>query len=122
MMHNNILIVEDDISLGFLLMEFLESEGFQVKLCRDGQSGLSNFRKGVFDLCILDIMMPQMDGFTVAKRIRQQNEKIPFLFLTARSMKEDKLRGYRLGAEDFITKPFDEEELLCKINVILRRP
>ena len=73
MMHNNILIVEDDISLGFLLMEFLESEGFQVKLCRDGQSGLSNFRKGVFDLCILDIMMPQMDGFTVAKRIRQQS-------------------------------------------------
>lgn len=120
-MQNNILIVEDDINLGFLLMEYLESEGFQVKLCKDGLSGLSNFRKGAYDLCILDIMMPEMDGFTLASRIRQQNEKIPFLFLTARSRKEDKLKGYDLGAEDFITKPFDEEELLCKINVILRR-
>ena len=120
-MQNNILIVEDDINLGFLLMEYLESEGFRVKLCKDGMSGLQHFRKEVYNLCILDIMMPQMDGFTLAKKIRQQNEKIPFLFLTARSMKEDKLRGYDLGAEDFITKPFDEEELLCKINVILRR-
>lgn len=120
-MKYNILIVEDDITLGFLLMEYLESEGFGVKLCKDGISGLHQFKAKPYDLCILDIMMPKMDGFTLAKRIRQQNEKTPFLFLTARSMKEDKLRGYDLGAEDFITKPFDEEELRCKINVILRR-
>ena len=120
-MQGSILIVEDDITLGFLLMEYLESEGFDVKLCKDGVSGLHHFSIGQYDLCILDIVMPEMNGFMLAKRIRQQTEEVPFLFLTARSMKEDKLRGYALGAEDFILKPFDEEELLCKINVILRR-
>ena len=120
-MEGNILIVEDDITLGFLLMEYLESEGFGVKLCKDGASGIRQFKAKHYDLCILDIMMPQMNGFTLAKQIKQENTEIPFLFLTARSMKEDKLKGYELGAEDFITKPFDEQELLCKINVILRR-
>ena len=116
-----ILVVEDDLNLGFLLMELLESEGFKVKLCRDAESGLSNFKKDPFDLCLLDVMLPEMDGFQLAHLIRLERKEIPFLFLTARSMKEDKLRGFTLGAEDFITKPFDEEVLLCKIKVILRR-
>jgi DNA-binding response OmpR family regulator len=116
-----ILIVEDDISLGFLLMEFLESEGFEVKLARDGAAGWAYFQKGKFDLCIFDVMMPKMDGFTLARKIRKLNPKIPFLFLTAKSLKTDKLEGFSIGAEDFITKPFDEEVLLCRIQVILRR-
>lgn len=117
----SILLVEDDLSLGFLLVEYLESEGYQVKLCKDGSSAWKTFQRQVFDLCILDVMLPKMDGFTLAQKIRSQNEQIPFLFLTARSLKQDKLRGFSLGAEDFITKPFDEEELLCRLQVILRR-
>lgn len=119
--NKRILIVEDDLNLGFLLMEFLESEGFEVKLCRDGESGLSTFKKDHFHLCVLDVMLPEMDGFQLAHQLRLERKEIPFIFLTARSMKEDKLRGFTLGAEDFITKPFDEEVLLCRINVILRR-
>lgn len=117
----NILIVEDDLSLGFLLMEYLESEGYPVKWCRDGDSGLLAFKKQRFGLCILDVMMPHMDGFSLAYRLKKENADTPFLFLTARTMKRDRLRGYAVGAEDYITKPFDEEELLCKIKVILRR-
>ncbi len=122
-MKNNtrILLVEDDLSLGFLLTEFLESEGLEVKLCRDGESGLATFRRGSFDLCILDVMMPKMDGFTLARHLRKEDPEIPFLFLTARSLKNDKLKGFELGAEDYVTKPFDEEELLCRIRVMLRR-
>ena len=116
-----ILLVEDDTSLGFLLSEHLEMEGFQVKLCRDGESGWQSFTRHHYDLCILDVMMPNMDGFTLAKKIRAKDAKIPFLFLTAKSLKEDKIKGFALGAEDYITKPFDEEELLCRLNVILRR-
>jgi len=118
---SNVLIVEDDIHLGFLLMEFLESNHFNVKLCRDGESGFSSFKKEQYDLCILDVMLPTMDGFSLARKIKKVNDQTPFLFLTARSMKEDKLQGFSVGAEDFITKPFDEEELLCRMNVILRR-
>jgi len=121
MMKAQILIVEDDLNLGFLLLEFLESEGYAVKLCKDGASGLEAYKKGKYDLCLVDVMMPGMDGFALAQKIRQENGQTPFLFLTARSMKEDKLRGYALGAEDYITKPFCEEELLCRIQVILRR-
>ncbi|HOY20356.1 MAG TPA: response regulator transcription factor [Haliscomenobacter sp.] len=117
----NILVVEDDLSLGFLLMELLESEGYSVKLARNGQTGLEQFKKQAFDLCILDVMLGDTDGFQVAKQIRLENTTIPFLFLTARVLKEDRLKGYALGAEDYITKPFEEEELLCKIAVILRR-
>lgn len=116
-----ILLVEDDTSLGFLLMEFLEGEGFDVKLCRDGVSGLQNFRRSTYDLCILDVMMPKIDGFTLAEKIRATDKEIPFLFLTAKSLKADRMRGFSLGAEDYVTKPFDEEELLCRIQVILRR-
>ena len=117
----NILIVEDDLSLGYLLMELLESDGYSIKLARNGQTGLEQFKKGPFELCILDVMLGDTDGFQVAKQIRLENPNIPFLFLTARVLKEDRLKGYALGAEDYITKPFDEEELLCKIAVILRR-
>jgi DNA-binding response OmpR family regulator len=107
--------------MGFLLSEFLEGEGFEVKLCRDGESGLTTFRRSSFDLCILDVMMPRMDGFTLAGQLRKEDPALLFLFLTARSLKEDKLKAFDLGAEDYITKPFDEEELLCRIRVMLRR-
>lgn len=116
-----ILIVEDDLNLGFLLMDFLESENYKVKLCKDGLSGIRTVEKNCFDLCILDVMMPNVDGFAVAKTMRKKGVTVPFIFLTAKSMKEDKLQGYSIGAEDYITKPFDEEELLCKIKVIIRR-
>ncbi len=117
----NILLIEDDLHLGFLLMEYLEGAGFQVKLCRDGESGLKQIKISAYDICILDLMLPKMDGFDLAKRIKLITPTTPFIFLTARSLKEDKLKGYSLGAEDFITKPFDEEELLCKLRVILRK-
>ncbi len=119
--NKNILIVEDDLSLGFLLMEYLESEGYPVKWCRDGDTGLLAFKKQPFGLCILDVMIPHTDGFSLAYNLKKENAGTPFLFLTARTMKQDRLRGYAIGAEDYITKPFDEEELLCKIRVILRR-
>lgn len=121
MSNQNILIVEDDVNLGMLLSEFLESQNFNVKLCRNGASGLTSFKKHNFDICILDVMMPEMDGFNLASQIQKEKKDIPFLFLTARSMKEDMLKGYAAGAEDFVTKPFDEEELLCRLKVILRR-
>jgi DNA-binding response OmpR family regulator len=118
---HKILLVEDDLSMGFLLTEYLEDNGFEVKLCRDGESGLATFRRSAFDLCILDVMMPRMDGFALAQCIKMDNKTTPFLFLTARSLKDDKLRGFDLGAEDYVTKPFDEDELLCRIKVLLRR-
>ena len=120
-MQHKILLVEDDVSLGFLLMEYLESEGFEVKLARDGQTGWQFYQKGSFDLCILDVMMPRIDGFELARRIRSRDRDVPFVFLTAKSMKVDKLEAFSIGAEDYITKPFDEEVLLCRIQVILRR-
>jgi DNA-binding response OmpR family regulator len=118
---NKLLLVEDDLSMGFLLTEFLEDNGFEVKLCRDGESGFSTFKRHQFDLCILDVMMPKMDGYVLAHHFRSHNARIPFIFLTARSLKDDKLKGFELGAEDYITKPFDEDELLCRIKVLLRR-
>ncbi len=117
----HILLVEDDHNLGLLLMDYLESEGLHVAWRRDAASGLQQARRQSFDLCILDVMMPGMDGFSLAKNLRSQFPNLPFLFLTARLLQEDKLKGYALGAEDYLTKPFDEAELLCKIHVILRR-
>lgn len=116
-----ILLVEDDLNLGFLLVDLLQSENFYVKLCRDGLTGLKAAEKEKFDLCIFDVMMPKLDGFSAAKTLRNKGIETPFFFLTAKSLKEDKLNGYALGAEDYISKPFDEDELLCKINVIMRR-
>ena len=120
-MDKKILVVEDDLNLGFLLVDFLQDENFQVKLCKDGLSGLEAAQKDHFDLCIFDVMMPKMDGFSLARTLRHKGSTTPFIFLTAKSMKEDKLEGYNLGAEDYIPKPFEVEELLCKINVVLRR-
>lgn len=116
-----ILLVEDDISLGFLLVDFLESNGFEVKLYKDGESGLMGFRLTGFDLCIIDIMLPRMDGFTLSEKIKELNPDIPVIILSARSMKEDKIKGFRLGIDDYVTKPFDEEELVFRIKAILSR-
>ncbi len=116
-----ILLAEDDLNLGVLLVDYLETEGFHVKLCRDGELALKTFQNNPFDMCLLDIMMPKIDGFTLAKEIRSKNKKIPIIFITAKSLKEDKLKGYNLGADDYITKPFDEEELLWKIKAVIRR-
>lgn len=116
-----ILLVEDDTNLGFLLLEFLESNGFDVKLYRDGISGYNGFKSSQFDFCILDIMLPKLDGFSLAEKIRVGNKKVPMIFLTARSMKEDKIRGFNIGIDDYVTKPFDEDELLLRIESILNR-
>jgi DNA-binding response OmpR family regulator len=116
-----ILLAEDDLNLGVLLVDYLETEGFDVKLCKDGELALKVFQSNPFDLCLLDVMMPQMDGFSVAKAIRLKDKKIPIIFITAKSLKGDKLKGNGLGADDYITKPFDEEELLWKIKAVIRR-
>ncbi len=117
----HILLVEDDLNLGFLLVEFLESKGFSAKLYRDGVSAFAGFQGGSFDFCILDIMLPKMDGYELARKIKVLNPQIPIIFLTAKSMKEDKMKGYEIGVDDYVTKPFDEDELYCKINAILNR-
>jgi len=116
-----ILIAEDDLSLGYLLSEFLEQEGYEVKLCNNGAKAWDAFQSQSYDLCLLDVMMPEMDGFSLAKKIKALSPNTPFLFLTAKSLKDDKLQGFSLGAEDYITKPFDEQVLLCRIQVALRR-
>jgi DNA-binding response OmpR family regulator len=121
MERSRILLVEDDLNLGILVTDFLEMQGFDVKLCKDGEAGLKAFNQGGFDLCILDVMMPVKDGFTLAKQIRTQNSKVPIIFVTARSLKEDKLKGFDIGADDYIAKPFEEDELLARINAVLRR-
>lgn len=117
----NILLAEDDLNLGLLLADYLETEGFYVKLCKDGALALKAFQNNTFDLCLLDVMMPKLDGFSLATEIRRTNKTIPIIFITAKSLKQDKLKGYDLGGDDYITKPFDEEELLWKIKVIIRR-
>lgn len=117
----NILLAEDDLNLGMLLVDYLETEGFNVKLCKDGELALKTFQNNMFDLCLLDVMMPKLDGFSLAKDIRLKDKNIPIIFITAKSLKEDKLKGYGLGADDYITKPFDEEELLWKIKAVVRR-
>lgn len=116
-----ILLAEDDLNLGVLLVDYLTTEGFEVKLCKDGELALKEFQSHSFDLCLLDVMMPHLDGFSLAKAIRINDKTIPIIFITAKSLKEDKLKGYGLGADDYITKPFDEEELLWKIKAVIRR-
>ena len=116
-----ILLVEDDPSLGMLMKDFLGMEGFDVVLAKDGVEGLSSYTSDSFDLCILDVMMPLMDGFTLAKKIRKKNDEVPIIFLTAKSLKEDKLNGFDLGGDDYITKPFDEDEFVRRINAVLKR-
>jgi DNA-binding response OmpR family regulator len=116
-----ILVVEDDLNLGFLLVDFLESNGFEVTLFRDGEAGLKGFQLNHFNFCILDIMLPRMDGFTLLEKIKKSDKKIPVMLLSARSLKDDKIKGFSLGIDDYLTKPFDEEELLYRIRAILNR-
>jgi DNA-binding response OmpR family regulator len=116
-----ILLAEDDLNLGLLLVDYLETEGYDVLLCKDGELAFDAFKSQQFDLCLLDVMMPKMDGFTLAKAIRLQDKIIPVIFITAKSLREDKQKGYDLGADDYLTKPFDEEELLWKIKAVIRR-
>jgi two-component system, OmpR family, response regulator len=117
----NVLLTEDDPNLGMLLREYLEAKGFAVTLAVNGKQGYEKFNQGGFDICILDVMMPVKDGFTMAEEIRQTDKEIPIIFLTAKSMKDDKLRGFETGADDYITKPFSMDELLMRMQAILRR-
>jgi len=116
-----LLLVEDDSTLGYILKEYLEMKNFAVTWAKNGLEGLEKFKEQQVDLCIVDVMMPEMDGFTMAERIRQQGSDVPLLFLTARSLKVDVLKGFSLGADDYIIKPVEEEELVARINAILRR-
>lgn len=116
-----ILYVEDNLSLRFVTSDQLKKRGYQVVSCKDGKEALSTFNEQVFDLCVLDIMLPQIDGFELAKKIRQENEHIPIIFLSARSMQEDKIEGLKIGGDDYLTKPFDIDELCLKIEVFLKR-
>lgn len=117
----NILLAEDDENLGHLLHTYLKSKGFDVDLARNGKRAFEKFNAGNYDFCIFDVMMPEMDGFTLAKEIREIDKKVPILFLTAKSMKDDKLEGFAIGADDYLTKPFSMEELVARINAVLRR-
>ena len=116
-----ILLCEDDTNLGMVLKNYLELNDYEVILERDGRLGLAAFQREKFDICLLDVMMPHVDGFTLAEEIRDVDPDIPLFFLSAKTMKEDIIQGYKLGADDFITKPFDSEVLLMKIKAILKR-
>src|SRR6188472_4730226 len=116
-----ILLCEDDPNLGMVLKNYLELNDFDVTLERDGRLGLAGFQREKFDLCLLDVMMPNMDCFTLAEEIRDVNPDVPLFFLSAKTMKDDIIQGYKLGADDYITKPFDSEVLLHKIKAILKR-
>jgi len=116
-----ILYVEDNLSLSFVTSDQLKKREYHVVACKDGKEALSAFNEYVFDLCILDVMLPEIDGFELAKKIRQENEHIPIIFLSARSMQEDKIEGLKIGGDDYLTKPFDIDELCLKIEVFLKR-
>ena len=116
-----ILLCEDDENLGMLLREYVQAKGFTCDLYVDGDAGYKAYLKGRYDFCILDVMMPKKDGFTMAQEIRAINQDIPIIFLTAKSLKEDILEGFKIGGDDYITKPFSMEELLFRIEAIMRR-
>jgi two-component system, OmpR family, response regulator len=116
-----ILLVEDEVNFGDVLKSYLEMQDFSVTWAMDGVAGAEAFRKGDFDLCILDVMMPKKDGFTLGAEIRSRDQEIPLIFLTAKNMKEDVLKGFEIGADDFISKPFNSEVLLARIQAILKR-
>ena len=116
-----VLLVEDDPNLSEVIRDLLTLSGFDIKLCRDGSEAYLLFKKFGFDICILDVMLPKMDGFLLAEEIRRQNRDIPIVFLTAKSLKEDRIRGFKVGCDDYITKPFSSEELVLRIEAILKR-
>ncbi|MEQ9100705.1 MAG: response regulator transcription factor [Imperialibacter sp.] len=118
---SSILLVEDDNSLGYILKEYLQMHDFEVDWAKDGEEGLKAFKPGKFDICILDVMMPKMDGFALADKLKGIDSQIPLIFLTAKSMKIDKMKGFKAGADDYIVKPVDEEELIMRIQAVLRR-
>ena len=117
----NILYVEDDSSLSFVIKDNLEENGYTVVHCTDGESAWQQFMKHAFDLCLLDVMLPKKDGFTLAAQIRKKNELIPIIMLTAKNMDEDKIQGFKTGVDDYITKPFNMQELLLRMEVFLKR-
>ena len=121
MSNYKVLVVEDDPNLGTILAEYLTAKKYDVQLCIDGEEGFEWFNKKDFDLVISDVMMPKKDGFTMAEEIRKLNKHIPIIFLTAKSMKEDTIEGFKIGGDDYITKPFSMEELLLRISAVLRR-
>lgn len=120
-MKDKILLVEDDPNLGFVIKDMLQSEGYKVELCKDGATGLKTFVNGSFDLCLLDVMLPKKDGFTLAEDIRKSNHEVPIIFLTAKNMKQDVVKGFQLGGDDYITKPFSTEELKLRVGAVLKR-
>ncbi|UOB17670.1 response regulator transcription factor [Abyssalbus ytuae] len=119
--NKKILLVEDDPNFGIVLKDYLSMNDFDVTLAKNGMEGFEKFRKESYDLCILDVMMPYKDGFTLAKEIRERDENVPIIFLSAKTMKEDVLKGYKVGADDYLNKPFDSEVLLFKIKAIMQR-
>ena len=119
--NKQILLVEDDVNFGMVLRDYLQMNGYKVVLARNGLEGFEKFKKNEFDVCILDVMMPYKDGFTLAKEIRSKDKSIPVVFLTAKSMKDDVLKGYKIGADDYLTKPFDADILLKKLEVLIQR-
>ncbi|MBK5213708.1 MAG: response regulator transcription factor [Flavobacteriaceae bacterium] len=119
--NKKILLVEDDPNFGTVLKDYLAMNDYNVTHAKNGMEGFEKFKKDDYDLCILDVMMPYKDGFTLAKEIREKNEDVPIIFLTAKAMKEDVLKGYKVGADDYLNKPFDSEVLLMKIKAIIQR-
>lgn len=117
----HILLCEDDENLGMLLMEYLQAKGYDAELCLDGEIGYKTFMKGHFDLCVLDVMMPKKNGFELAAEIRQQTADLPIIFLTAKNLKEDIIQGFKIGADDYLTKPFSMDELVFRMEAIMRR-
>lgn len=120
-MKNRIFLVEDDLNFGSVMKSYLEMNDYQVKWVNDGRGAINEFSKGLFDLCILDVMLPHVDGFTIGTEIKKLNPKIPIVFLTAKTLKEDVIKGFSVGADDYITKPFDSDVLIYKIKAILKR-
>jgi DNA-binding response OmpR family regulator len=116
-----VLLAEDDTSLAFVIKDNLEEENYDVAWCADGEAAWQRYTKGGIDICLLDVMMPVKDGFTLAKKIRQKSDVVPILFLTAKSLEQDKLDGFKTGADDYITKPFSMKELLLRMDVFMRR-
>jgi len=116
-----VLLCEDDENLGMLLREYLEAKGYDTELCVDGEEGFKSFMQVKYDICVLDVMMPKKDGFTLASEIRSVNADVPIIFLTAKTLKDDILEGFKIGADDYITKPFSMEELTFRMEAILRR-
>lgn len=121
MARERILLLEDDPNLGLIIKESLERAGFRVTLCPDGEAGLQAYRRETCDLCLVDVMMPVRDGFSFAREVRREDDDTPLIFLTARSLVEDRIAGFRIGCDDYVTKPFSMEELLLRIEAVLRR-